>query len=49
MTILVTGGMGFIGSAVVRQYFGQTEMTVVNLDKLLSKLHAPDDMLAKAA
>jgi len=32
--ILVTGGAGFIGSAVVRQYLAETEATVVNLDKL---------------
>lgn len=32
--ILITGGAGFIGSAVVRQYIAQTEVTVVNIDKL---------------
>ena len=33
-TILVTGGAGFIGSAVVRHLINDTEHTVVNLDKL---------------
>jgi dTDP-glucose 4,6-dehydratase len=33
-TILVTGGAGFIGSAVVRQLIGETDATVVNIDKL---------------
>ena len=32
--ILVTGGTGFIGSAVVRQLVTETAATVVNLDKL---------------
>lgn len=34
MKIIVTGGAGFIGSAVVRQYISQTEHTVINLDAL---------------
>ncbi len=34
MKILVTGGAGFIGSAFVRMAIGQTDMQVVNLDKL---------------
>ncbi len=33
-TVLVTGGAGFIGSAVVRQFLAQTEVNVVNVDKL---------------
>ena len=33
-TILVTGGAGFIGSAVVRYIIDNTEFKVVNLDKL---------------
>jgi len=32
--ILITGGCGFIGSAVVRQYIAQTTHTVINVDKL---------------
>jgi dTDP-glucose 4,6-dehydratase len=34
MTILVTGGAGFIGSAFVRMSIGQTDWRIVNLDKL---------------
>ena len=34
MKILITGGAGFIGSAVVRQYITETDATVVNVDKL---------------
>jgi dTDP-glucose 4,6-dehydratase len=33
-TLLVTGGAGFIGSALVRQLIGETDVTVVNIDKL---------------
>ncbi|WP_081602029.1 MULTISPECIES: dTDP-glucose 4,6-dehydratase [unclassified Thioalkalivibrio] len=32
--VLVTGGAGFIGSAVVRQYIGETDATVINVDAL---------------
>ena len=32
--ILVTGGAGFIGSAVIRQMLAETELFVINLDKL---------------
>lgn len=34
MRILVTGGLGFIGSAVIRQLLGETGHEVVNLDKI---------------
>jgi dTDP-glucose 4,6-dehydratase len=34
MNILVTGGAGFIGSAVVRHIIGHTQDRVINLDKL---------------
>ena len=33
-TILITGGAGFIGSAVVRLLISETDYRVVNVDKL---------------
>lgn len=33
-SILVTGGAGFIGSAVIRQFIQATDITVINVDKL---------------
>ncbi len=33
MRILVTGGLGFIGSAVVRRLIATTDHTIINLDK----------------
>ena len=32
--VIVTGGAGFIGSEVVRQFINETDITVINLDKL---------------
>lgn len=32
--VIVTGGAGFIGSEVVRQFIDETDVTVINLDKL---------------
>ena len=32
--VLVTGGAGFIGSAVVRRCLGESGIEIVNLDKL---------------
>ena len=34
MKIIVTGGAGFIGSAIIRQYINDTEHEVINLDAL---------------
>ncbi|MBR0649727.1 NAD-dependent epimerase/dehydratase family protein, partial [Roseomonas terrae] len=34
MTLLITGGLGFIGSAVVRRLLGTTEEVVVNVDRM---------------
>jgi len=34
MKILVTGGAGFIGSAVIRYIIDNTDSSVVNIDKL---------------
>ncbi len=34
MCIVVTGGAGFIGSAVVRHYLTTTDHTIINVDKL---------------
>src|SRR3569833_2359439 len=34
LKILITGGAGFIGSAVMRQFINETENTVINVDKL---------------
>ena len=33
-TILITGGAGFIGSALIRHIIGSSNLKVVNIDKL---------------
>jgi dTDP-glucose 4,6-dehydratase len=33
-TIIITGGAGFIGSAVIRQYINETDFKVINVDAL---------------
>jgi dTDP-glucose 4,6-dehydratase len=47
MRLLLTGGCGFIGSAVVRHLIRHTDHTVVNLDKLTYA--ASEDALEEAA
>ena len=34
MKLLLTGGCGFIGSAVIRHLMRHTEHTVINIDKM---------------
>ncbi len=34
MNILVTGGAGFIGLAVIRNIIGNTNESIINIDKL---------------
>ncbi|RKZ84859.1 MAG: dTDP-glucose 4,6-dehydratase, partial [Gammaproteobacteria bacterium] len=34
MKLLITGGAGFIGSALIRQLISETDYTVINVDKL---------------
>ncbi len=34
MRLLITGGAGFIGSALIRQLINETDATVINVDKL---------------
>ncbi|MGL4615562.1 MAG: dTDP-glucose 4,6-dehydratase, partial [Shewanella sp.] len=48
MRILVTGGAGFIGSALVRMLMSQTDCHVLNLDKLTYASH-PDALTDIAA
>jgi dTDP-glucose 4,6-dehydratase len=38
-TVLVTGGAGFIGSAVVRYFLSETSAAVINVDKLTYAAH----------
>lgn len=39
VNILVTGGLGFIGSALVRYLLNNTEATVINVDKMTYAAH----------
>ncbi|MEO3472519.1 NAD-dependent epimerase/dehydratase family protein, partial [Roseomonas sp. CAU 1739] len=34
MTLLITGGLGFIGSAVLRRLLSTTDEVVVNVDRM---------------
>ena len=34
MKILITGGSGFIGSALIRTIINESDVSVVNIDKL---------------
>ena len=47
MKIIVTGGAGFIGSAVIRQYIQNTDHEIVNLDALTyaGNLESLDDVV----
>jgi dTDP-glucose 4,6-dehydratase len=46
-TLLVTGGAGFIGSAVIRHLLAETEIAVINADKLTYAAN-PDALAAVA-
>ena len=52
LNFLITGGAGFIGSAVIRHIIDNTEHSVVNVDKLtyagnLESLGSIEDLYAK--
>ena len=44
MKLLVTGGAGFIGSAVIRHVLRNTDDSVVNVDRLTGDLHDSGDL-----
>jgi dTDP-glucose 4,6-dehydratase len=46
-SLLLTGGAGFIGSAVIRHLLAETEIAVINADKLTYAAH-PDALAAVA-
>lgn len=39
MSILITGGFGFIGRAIIRQLLSDSESSIVVIDKLLPQIH----------
>ena len=49
MKILVTGGAGFIGSAVIRHILNETSDHVINLDKLTyaGNLESLEDVISQ--
>ena len=44
-TILVTGGAGFIGSAVIRYILDNTDFNVINIDKFLNMSDSDENII----